>query len=117
MNAVSKGRRPVPFFAGFLAVSLLVAGLLSYLASPDPDGLDSVALDGCTVVETPGGEEELRGTCIAQQETEHALSSGPFAEYTVGGAEGSGGIAGVVGVVVTVVVAGGVFLLLRRRSG
>ena len=104
------------FFAGFLVVSLLVAGLLSYLASPDPDGLDSVALDGCTVVETPAGEE-LHGSCIAQHEGEHAWASGPLADYTVGGAEGSGGVAGVAGVVVTVVVAGGVFLLLRRRSG
>ncbi|MBC3192130.1 PDGLE domain-containing protein [Pseudonocardia sp. C8] len=110
-------RRPALFFGGFLVVALLVAGLLSALASPEPDGLDSVALHGCTVVETPDGAEHLEGTCIAQHEAEHPLSSGPMADYTVGGAEGTTGVAGVTGVIVTVVVAGGVFLLLRRRSG
>ncbi|MEJ8280686.1 PDGLE domain-containing protein [Pseudonocardia spirodelae] len=115
--STSTRRRPLLFFAGFLIVSLLVAGLVSYLASPDPDGLDTVARNGCTAVTGAGGEEELQGTCIARNETDHAMSSGPLAGYAVGGAEGTTGVAGVAGVLVTVVVAGGVFLLLRRRDG
>ena len=42
-----------------------LAGGLSYFASSDPDGLDSVTLNGCTVSETAEGER-LDGTCIAQ---------------------------------------------------
>ena len=64
------------FFVGFLLVALVIAGGLSYLASPDPDGLDSVTLDGCQVVETDAGEQ-LDGTCIAQNATEHALAGEP----------------------------------------
>lgn len=116
MNTTRTGRRPLLFFAGFLLVSLLVAGVLSSFASPDPDGLDTVARDGCTVVQDPAGEERLQGTCIAQNEGEHATGSGPLADYAVGGADGTTGAAGVAGVVVTLAVAGGVFLLLRRRG-
>lgn len=116
MSTTRAGHRPLLFFAGFLVVSLLVAGVISYLASGDPDGLDTVALDGCTVVQDAQGEEELQGTCIAQNEGEHAMGSSPLADYTVGGADGTNGVAGPIGVVVTLVVAGGVFLLLRRRS-
>lgn len=111
----TRNRRPLAFFAGFLLVALVIAGAVSYLASGDPDGLDSVARNGCQTVEV-NGDEQLEGTCIAQNEGEHALGSGPFADYAVGGAEGTNGIAGVVGVVVTVAVAGGLFWLLRRRG-
>ncbi|RZT86316.1 cobalt/nickel transport protein [Pseudonocardia sediminis] len=118
MNRSTRSRRPLAFFLGFLLVALVVAGGISYLASGDPDGLDSVALNGCQTVEV-GGEEQLQGTCIAQNEASHPAESGPFAGYTVGGAEGTNGVAGVVGVLVTVVLAGGVFQLLRgrRRDG
>jgi len=112
----TRNRRPLAFFAGFLLVALVIAGAVSYLASGDPDGLDSVARNGCQTVEV-NGEDQLEGTCIAQNEGEHALGSGPFADYAVGGAEGTNGVAGVVGVVVTVVVAGGLFWALRRRGG
>lgn len=103
------------FLLGFLVVALLIAGGLSYLASSAPDGLDSVTLHGCQVAET-GGDEQLDGTCIAQNAKDHPLGSGPFAAYSVGGAGGSTGLAGVVGVVVTVLVAGALFWLLRRRG-
>jgi cobalt/nickel transport protein len=106
-------RRAAGFFAAFLVVALLVAGGLSYLASPDPDGLDTVTLSGCTVTETDAGEQ-LDGTCIAQNAEDHALGAGPLADYAVDGAEGSVGLAGVIGVLVTAVVAGGLFWLLRR---
>jgi cobalt/nickel transport protein len=94
-------------------VALLIAGGLSYFASSDPDGLDSVTTEGCTVTSTDAGEQ-LDGTCIAQNAQDHALGSGPLADYSVGGAEGSVGLAGVIGVLVTAVLAGGLFRLLRR---
>jgi cobalt/nickel transport protein len=103
------------FFAGFLVVALLLAGLVSYLAYPHPDGLDTVARAGCTVTEVDGGER-LEGRCIAQHATDHPLASGPFAHYTVGGDGALTGLAGVVGVLATLAVAGGLFRVLRRRS-
>lgn len=114
----ARTRRPIAFLAGFLLVALVVAGGVSYLASGDPDGLDSVALNGCRTVEV-AGEEQLQGTCIARNEAEHPTSSSPLADYSVGGAEGTNGLAGVAGVLVTVVLAGGLFWFLRgpRRDG
>ncbi|WP_433284348.1 PDGLE domain-containing protein [Pseudonocardia sp. CA-142604] len=116
MTAPAPNRRSARFFIGFLAVALLVAGVLSYLASPDPDGLDTVALDGCQVVETDAGEH-LDGTCIAQNAGEHAFAASPLADYAVGGSDGTVGLAGVIGVLVTVVVAGALFQVLRKRGG
>jgi cobalt/nickel transport protein len=115
MNAPTGNRRAAGFFAGFLVVALLVAGALSYFASSDPDGLDTVTLSGCDVVETEAGER-LEGTCIAQHADDHALAGSPLADYAVGGADGTVGVAGVIGVVVTLLVAGGLFWLLRRRG-
>ena len=113
MNAPARHRRTAGFFLGLLAVSLLVAGGLSYFASSDPDGLDSVTLHGCDVVRTQAGEH-LEGNCIAQNAGDHALAGSPLADYTVGGGDGTVGVAGVIGVIVTLVVAGGLFWLLRR---
>jgi cobalt/nickel transport protein len=115
VNAPAGSRRTAGFFLGFLVVALLVAGGLSYFASPDPDGLDTVARAGCDVVRTEAGEQ-LEGTCIAQHAGDHALAGSPLADYTVGGGEGTVGLAGVIGVLVTLVLAGGLFRLLRRRS-
>jgi cobalt/nickel transport protein len=115
VSAPAGSRRVAGFFLGFLAVALLVAGGLSYFASPDPDGLDTVALNGCEVVETDAGEQ-LEGTCIAQHADDHALAGSPLADYAVGGVDGTVGPAGVIGVLVTLVLAGGLFRLLRRRS-
>jgi cobalt/nickel transport protein len=114
VSAPVGNRRAAGFFLGFLAVALLVAGGLSYFASPDPDGLDTVTLHGCEVVETEAGEQ-LEGTCIAQNADDHALADSPLADYAVGGGDGTVGLAGVIGVLVTLVVAGGLFWLLRRR--
>ena len=50
-------------------MALVIAGGLSYFASPDPDGLDSVTLHGCDRRGDDGGEQ-LDGTCIAQNATE-----------------------------------------------
>jgi cobalt/nickel transport protein len=101
------------FYVGFLIVALIVAGGLSYFASSDPDGLDSVTLSGCTL--NADGEPEA-GTCIAQNAQDHALGGGPFADYSLAGGEGTVGIAGIVGVLVTLAVAGGLFWVLRRRG-
>lgn len=104
------------FLLGFLLVALVIAGGLSYLASSDPDGLDSVTLNGCTVSETAEGER-LDGTCIAQNATDHQMAGSPLADYAVGGRDGTTGLAGVIGVLVTALVAGLLFRVLRRPSG
>lgn len=101
------------FYVGFLIVALLIAGGLSYVASSDPDGLDSVTLSGCTL--NADGEPE-GGTCIAQNAQDHQLAGGPFADYALGGGEGTIGLAGIVGVLVTLVIAGGLFWVLRKRE-
>jgi cobalt/nickel transport protein len=103
------------FLLGFLLAALVIAGGLSYLASPDPDGLDSVALHGCTVSETAGGEQ-LDGTCIAQNTTGSHTAGSPLADYAVGGREGTTGLAGIAGVLVTALVAGLLFRLLSRSG-
>ena len=109
---------PVRFYVAFGVIAILIAGLLSYLASSHPDGLDMVTLNGCEVTEA-GGAEQLSGECIAQNARDHALASSPLADYTLGGNEGLAGLAGVIGVLVTLALAGGLFWLVRphqRRS-
>lgn len=101
------------FWIGFAVVTLLIAGGLSYLASSSPDGLDSATLKGCEVVETAEGEA-LHGDCIAQHAHDHALSGSPLADYSIQGMDGTGGLAGVAGVIVTVLVSGGAFWLIAR---
>ncbi|MBE1530281.1 PDGLE domain-containing protein [Actinomadura algeriensis] len=92
------------FFAGFLVVSLILAGIVSYYASSSPDGLEKVASD--------------KG--MAAQEREHALAGSPFGDYGVEGVDDgrlSGGLAGVLGVGLVLVVSGGLFWTIRRRGG
>lgn len=101
------------FWIGFAIVTLLIAGGVSYFASSSPDGLDSATLQGCEVVATADGEA-LQGDCIAQHAEEHSMAGSPLADYAVGGQDGTGGLAGIVGVVVTVLVAGGAFWLIAR---
>jgi cobalt/nickel transport protein len=112
MSTTSQSRRWV-FWAVFGVATLLIAGGVSYLASSNPDGLDSATLQGCDVVETDGGEE-LVGTCIAQNATDHHMASSPLADYSIMGGAGTGGLAGILGVLVTVAVAGGLFWLIAR---
>jgi cobalt/nickel transport protein len=104
---------PIAFYAGFLLVALLLAGVVSYAASGSPDGLDAVTRTGCELDESG---EPVGGTCIAQNAGEHATAASPLADYTVGGSEGTTGVAGVIGVLVTLAVAGGLFWVLRGRS-
>ncbi|OLR94289.1 PDGLE domain-containing protein [Actinokineospora bangkokensis] len=107
-------KRNTRFLLGFLLVALVLAGGVSYFADPSPDGLDHATLQGCQVTEGPDGEQ-LTGNCIAQGAREHALSDSPLADYSVGGDEGLSGVAGVIGVVLTLAVAFGLFWVLRRR--
>lgn len=108
-------KRLMLFFAGFAVVALVLAGIVSYFASSSPDGLDSATQSGCQVVQTDTGEQ-LDGNCIAQRAKEHDLESGPLAGYAVGGDDRFTGVAGVIGVIATLVVAFGLFTLLRKRS-
>lgn len=107
-------RRRWSFWVAFAAATLLIAGVVSYFASSSPDGLDSTTLRGCEVVDTPAGEE-LSGECIARHATEHSLADSPLADYTVAGQDSTVGAAGVIGVLVTLAVAGGAFWLIARR--
>jgi cobalt/nickel transport protein len=101
------------FWIAFAIATLLIAGVVSYFASSSPDGLDSATLRGCEVTETADGQE-LTGDCIAQHASEHAMSTSPLADYSIGGQEGTGGIAGIIGVLATVAVAGSAFWLIAR---
>jgi cobalt/nickel transport protein len=115
VNAPAPSRRGARFHVGFLLVALIVAGGLSYFASPHPDGLDSVTLQGCQVTEVDG-VEQLAGDCIAQRARDSAAAGSPLADYRIGGGDGTVGPAGVIGVLVTLALAGGLFWLLRRRG-
>lgn len=93
---------------------LLIAGLMSYLADPDPDGLEAATTRGCEVVQSEG-EDVIAGDCPAAVAEDHAFATSPLADYSVGDRDGSTGIAGVVGALVTLAVAIGMFRLLARR--
>lgn len=85
-----------------LVTSLVLAGFVSFYASANPDGLEKVAAD--------------KG--IDARTEEHAAADSPLADYGVKDVENarlSGGLAGVLGVGVTVVAGTGVFWAVRRR--
>nr|BFD84334.1 energy-coupling factor ABC transporter permease [Streptomyces sp. Xyl84] len=85
-----------------LVTSLVLAGFVSFYASASPDGLEKVAHD--------------KG--IDKKEEQHASADSPLADYgvkDVSDARLSGGLAGVIGVGVTVAVGSGVFWVVRRR--
>ncbi|WP_317443805.1 energy-coupling factor ABC transporter permease [Streptomyces collinus] len=85
-----------------LAASLVLAGFVSFYASASPDGLEKVAHD--------------QG--IDKKAEKHASDGSPLAGYgvkDVADARLSGGLAGVIGVGVTVVAGSAVFWTVRRR--
>ncbi|MGW2746119.1 energy-coupling factor ABC transporter permease [Streptomyces sp. NPDC001450] len=87
-----------------LVASLVLAGFVSFYASADPDGLEKVAHDQ--------GIDKKTG--------QHAADDSPLAGYgvkDVSNARLSGGLAGVIGVGVTVVAGSAVFWAVRRRRG
>ncbi|MER7824407.1 cobalt/nickel transport system permease protein [Streptomyces sp. CG 926] len=85
-----------------LVTALVLAGFVSFYASASPDGLEKVAAD-------KGIDEKVE---------EHASANSPLADYgvkDVDDARLSGGLAGVIGVGVTVVAGTGIFWAVRRR--
>lgn len=101
MSAPRAGSRR--FLAVFLLAALLVAGVASYYASSHPDGLEYVA-------GKVGFEDRA---------DESPATKSPLADYSTKGVENdriSGGVAGVVGSLVVLVLAGGMFRVLRRRD-
>lgn len=91
------------FFAAVLLLALVLAGVVSWFASSSPDGLERVAED-------KGFSDTAR---------DHDLAGSPVADYGVkgvGDARLGGGLAGIIGVGVTLTLGSGVFLALRRRN-
>lgn len=86
-----------------LLVALLLGGVASYYASSNPDGLEHVA----------------ERTGFLDTADEHAADDGPMADYAVKGVEDdrlAGGLAGVIGIGVTLLLAGGIGYAVRRRG-
>ncbi|GAB2882215.1 PDGLE domain-containing protein [Nocardioides pacificus] len=86
-----------------LAVSLVIAAVLSFYASSNPDGLESVA----------------EKTGFIEQAEDSATSDSPLSDYQTKGVEDerlSGAVAGIVGAAVVLVLTGGLAFALRRRS-
>ena len=89
------------FFLGALLVSLLLAGVVSFYASSNPDGLEKVA-------ETVGFIETAE---------DHAIADSPLADYGVKGVDNerlSVGISVVIGVLGTAGISVGLFYFLRK---
>ncbi|MGW8504513.1 energy-coupling factor ABC transporter permease [Streptomyces sp. CLCI03] len=110
VDAPAAAAAPAPAGAGStrkvwvtgLVTALVLAGFVSFYASADPDGLEKVAAD-------KGIDEKVE---------EHAAANSPLADYgvkDVDDARLSGGLAGVIGVGVTVVAGTGIFWAVRRR--
>jgi cobalt/nickel transport system permease protein/cobalt/nickel transport protein len=100
---VTGRRRTRGFLLVGLVVALLIAGVGSWYASSAPDGLESTAA-------TAGFGSTARDSATADS---------PLADYGVAGlGDGrlSGGVAGVLGVLLVLLLAGGLTLLVRRRS-
>ncbi|MFF4270880.1 energy-coupling factor ABC transporter permease [Streptomyces sp. NPDC001536] len=99
--AAARSSHRTVWLAG-LATSLVLAGVVSFYASASPDGLEKVAAD--------------KG--IDAKVEDHAAADSPLADYgvkDVDNARLSGGLAGVIGVGVTVVAGTGIFWAVRRR--
>jgi hypothetical protein len=85
-----------------LAVSLLLAGVVSFYASSSPDGLEKVAGD----------------IGFIESAEDSAVTDSPLSGYAVSGVDDgrlSGGLAGVVGVALVAAIAFGLFTWLARR--
>jgi hypothetical protein len=84
-------------------VCLALAGIVSYYASGSPDGLNRVAID--------------QG--FDKQQKDHGAKDSPLAGYGAKGVDNerlSGAVAGVAGVLVVLVAAGGLGYVVRRRA-
>lgn len=86
-----------------LVITLVVAGVVSFYASGNPDGLEFVA----------------EGEGFSQSAEDPKTSGSPFADYSTTGVDNervSGGLAGVAGVLIVLVLAGGLAYAVRRRD-
>ncbi|MET9551346.1 energy-coupling factor ABC transporter permease [Streptomyces sp. NPDC006645] len=100
--APAASRSPRGLLAAGLGTALLLAGVVSFYASANPDGLEKVAAD--------------KG--IDKKVEEHAAADSPLADYgikDISNSRLSGGLAGVIGVGATVVVGSGIFYVVHRR--
>lgn len=91
------------FLVAGLVVALLVAGVASYYASSNPDGLEYVA-----------GE-----TGFLDSAEDSPTADSPLADYGVAGVDderASVGLAGALGVAIVALLMGGLALVLRRRG-
>jgi cobalt/nickel transport protein len=98
-SAVDKNKK---FLISGFVVSLFLAGVVSFYASSNPDGLEKVA-------------EDIGFIATAE---EHTYADGALADYGVKGIENeraSVGIAGVIGVIGTAIVGGVLFTFLARK--
>ncbi|MFJ5786954.1 energy-coupling factor ABC transporter permease [Streptomyces hydrogenans] len=97
-------KSPKKVWIGGVVTALVLAGVVSFYASASPDGLEKVAAD--------------QGIDAKAEEYEHATADSPLADYGVRGVDSarlSGGLAGVIGVGVTLAVGTGAFWAVRRR--
>ena len=88
--------------SGFL-ISLFLAGVISFYASSSPDGLEKVAED----------------IGFIESAQEHSNADGVLADYGVKGVDNdraSVGLAGVIGVIGTALIAGVLFRFISRKS-
>ncbi|MFM7623645.1 MAG: PDGLE domain-containing protein [Actinomycetota bacterium] len=91
------------FYLYFFSASILVAGVLSFYASSSPDGLEKVAED-------KGFLENAKNS---------ATANSPLSDYGVSGISHerlSVGLAGIIGVLVTALIAFGMFYLVKRMN-
>lgn len=91
------------FTVVFLVVTLLIAGVASFYASSNPDGLEYVA----------------EKTGFIDTAEDHHTADGPLADYQTEGIDNervSGGLAGIIGSLITLALAGGIFWVVRRRG-
>jgi cobalt/nickel transport protein len=89
------------FYVGALLISLLLAGVVSFYASSNPDGLEKVA-ESVGFIETA---------------EDHAIADSPLADYGVKGVDNerlSVGLSGVIGVLGTAGISVGLFYFLRK---
>lgn len=90
---------------GVVLVALVIAAVVSQFAATQPDGLERVAID--------------QGFMVSADD--HALASGPFADYATAGVRNERSslvVAGVAGVTVTLLVGLGIGVAVRdRRPG
>ncbi|MFD0154246.1 energy-coupling factor ABC transporter permease [Streptomyces sp. NPDC127132] len=99
---VAAAGSPKKLWIGGVVTALVLAGFVSFYASASPDGLEKVAAD--------------KG--IDAKVEEHAAAGSPLADYgvkDVDNARLSGGLAGAIGVGVTLAVGTGAFWVVRGR--